>query len=295
MPISTHISGSRIALSVIVPMYREAMRIGPTLKDLVSTLEASGRAAEIILVDDGSTDNTVGVARAIIAARSASARVGMCLLYHRSNRGKGAAVRTGLAAATGDWRLIMDADNSCRVAEVEQLLALTCEGVGMVAGSRAASGARVLAKAHRKAAGLVFQGVLRALGMNLMRDTQCGFKLYRGDVADQVVAHSIEEGFAFDLEHLLITQATGLRVVEAGVQWKHCDGGHVSPLRDGARMVREAMRIRRRWRAIGRPSVEQLPQSLNVPKPRAAVAIEAKPRAAPIVPSVDEPATVIRQ
>jgi glycosyltransferase involved in cell wall biosynthesis len=259
-----------VQLSVIVPMYREAHRVGPTLIDIIDTLSAWERRAEIVLVDDGSTDETVQVVQAILDERGAevSARV----LRHERNRGKGAAVRTGLAAARGGWRLIMDADNSSRVGEVEKLLARAVPGVGLVAGSREAPGSLVKARAHRKLAGGMFRVVLRVLGLDLLRDTQCGFKLYRADVAGQVVLHGREDRYAFDLEHLLIAQATGLKIEEVAVEWVHRDGGQVNPIADGIKMTLEAMRIRRRWRSE-RPRIERLPAAVGAE----AFIVEAKP------------------
>ncbi len=108
----------------------------------------------------------------------------------------------------------------------------------------------VEAVANRKVAGIVFWACLAAaLGMNMLRDTQCGFKLYRRDAADLVVRHSREDGYTFDLEHLLILKQAGLSVGEAcGVKWKHVGGGQVRPFRDGMRMLGAAVKLRARFR-----------------------------------------------
>jgi hypothetical protein len=158
------------------------------------------------------------------------------------------------------------------VGEVAKLLAACGPGVGRVAGSRVAAGAMVTARASRKFAGAIFRGVLGVLGLNLLRDTQCGFKLYRADLAGQIVKHAKEDGFAFDLEHLLIVKAAALRVEEVGVRWEHKDGGTVRPIADGMRMVRQAARIRARWLGGG-SGVERLPRTMP---PRERVLVEVK-------------------
>jgi dolichyl-phosphate beta-glucosyltransferase len=234
------------SLSVIIPMYQEARRIGPTLEDVLSTLDQRGLESEVILVDDGSTDDTLRVVREIAAAVP-DGPVEVRILEHVQNRGKGAAVRTGLGAAAAPWRLMMDADNSSRVAEVDLLLAACGPGVGLVAGSREAAGAKVRAKPSRKLTGALFRGVLSTLGMNLLQDTQCGFKLYRADVGCLVARHAKEDGFAFDLEHLLLVRAAGLETAEVGIHWEHRDGGTIRPIKDGLKMIAQAARIRQRW------------------------------------------------
>ncbi len=248
-PIDPGIGG--IALSVIIPMYREESRIGATLADLVPSLERGvpglgfeGRA-ELILVDDGSDDNTPSVVSAWLENRGRGALAGVRLLRHGANRGKGAAVRTGLAGAAGRWRLIMDADNSCRVDEAPKLLARAREtGAGLVAGSRRAADSVVTSSRSRRVTGWVFQAALSAMGMRLLNDTQCGFKLYSREAAEVVVRLGREDGWAFDLEHLLLARRAGLGIAEVGVVWDHRDGGKVNSLRDGLVMLRRAAAMR---------------------------------------------------
>jgi dolichyl-phosphate beta-glucosyltransferase len=228
-------------------MYREAKRIGPTLVAVASYARRSGREIELVLVDDGSDDDTVDTARAIVREFDPGAFVGVVVKLHGVNRGKGAAVRTGLQASSGAWVLCMDADGSCPVDEVEKLLAGDGRA-GMMAGSRGMPDSDVEAVANRKVAGIAFRVCLTALGMNLLRDTQCGFKLYRRDAADLVVMHSREDGYTFDLEHLLILRRAGLEVREVGVKWKHVGGGQVRPVRDGMRMLGAAVKLRARFR-----------------------------------------------
>lgn len=250
-----------VGISVIIPMYREAARIGETLRDAIPCLAAAAQTCEIILVDDGSPDNTLARITPFLAHSPNGSLRSVQLVRHERNRGKGAAIRTGLSAAAGSWRLVMDADNAATVRELPKLFAAIEPGVGLVAGSRVAPGAVVDAVPGRRIAGSMFKVALRLLGLDLLADTQCGFKLYRSDLAGLVVAHGQEDGYAFDLEHLLITQAAGLRFVEVGIEWRHKDGGQVRPVVDGLKMLRRAAAIRARRRDIER-STDSLPSAL---------------------------------
>lgn len=264
-------SNPRPVLSVVIPMYREASRIGPTLEDAVATLRGGGRASEIILVDDGSPDGTVNAVKPWVTDVRQGNLERVVLVKHGSNRGKGAAVRTGMAAARGEWRLMMDADNAARVGEVERLMAKADLGVSMVCGSRNTEDAAVRAQFFRKASGLIFRAALGLMGLNLLKDTQCGFKLYRRDVAELVTKLGREDRFAFDLEHLLLAKKLG-RIVEVGIAWEHKTGGTVNPIVDGLKMLREAARIR--WRFL---------------RERPAAVVEVKPSAASRIESPFEP------
>lgn len=263
-----------VALSVVVPMYKEASRIGPTLSDLISTLADGPRVAEVILVDDGSPDGTVDAVRSSLSRSPRGNLAAVSLVRHSINRGKGAAVRTGLEAARGSWILMMDADNAARVREVERLWPRTVDpSVVLVCGSRNTGDAKVQTRFFRRLSGAIFRLALGLLGLNLLRDTQCGFKLYRADAARAVVALGREDRFAFDLEHLLLASRLGA-IAEVGIAWEHKDGGTVRPIRDGIKMLREAVRIRWRFlrdggaeRVLAASQVELKPGAVRVPDP----------------------------
>lgn len=259
-------------------MFREALRVGATLDDLVGQLAHREHRSEIILVDDGSPDNTTSVVDRFLHEQPRGTVDRVRLVRHPLNRGKGAAVRTGLAHARGHWRLMMDADNACSIDQVDALLRAATPGVGMVCGSRLAQGARVDARPHRRLSGWVFKRALGAMGLDLLRDTQCGFKLYRADLAAAVCAVGVEDRYAFDLEHLLIARQTGLGIREVGVAWQHRDGGQVNPLLDGIAMLRAAWSIRSRWRSQ-RGRVPRLPTHFGTeqPLPEVVVAATAQP------------------
>ncbi len=241
-----------VSLSVVIPMFREARRIGDTLADVIATLAEKQIAAEIITVDDGSTDDTARVAERVAAEHlPAGSRIVHRPLRHDRNRGKGAAVRTGLSVARAPWVLMMDADNSARLAEIEKLADRAQHtGAGLIVGSRATPDAIVHAAPSRKASGLIFRAALGLLGMGFVRDTQCGFKLYRRDAARLCAEKGTEDGFAFDLEHIGLCRRAGLGVEEVGIRWEHRDGGTVNVLTDGPMMLARAIRIRRRLRSI---------------------------------------------
>lgn len=256
-------SPESVDLSVIVPMYREASRIVATLADLVPALRLGPRSSEVILVDDGSDDETVPAVSPWITDEPSGALQRVLLIGFERNWGKGAAVREGLRTATGRWCLIMDADNSCRITEVEKLLREAAgTGAALIAGSRNAAGARVEARLTRRAFGRLFHVANRMIGIGLLQDTQCGFKLYRDDLVAAILPHARENRYLFDLEHLMLARALRFGITEVGVEWAHRDGGQVHPLRDGARMLLGAIALRRRfdnWQE-SRPDAQALPE-----------------------------------
>jgi dolichyl-phosphate beta-glucosyltransferase len=281
----------RADLAIIVPMYREAKRIAPTIRDLVATLPAVASSWEVLLVDDGSPDDTIRVAEATIHELDPLGELPIRILKHPQNRGKGGAVRTGLAAANADWCLVMDADNACRVSEVGVLLdTVRAPGgstLGLIAGSRRVRGSTVTAVIHRRLAGWIFRAVLHMLGLAVISDTQCGFKLYRADLASHTARLSRLDGYAFDLEHLLLAKRSGLKIAEVGVRWEHQDGGQVNAISDGIKMAWAAAMLRARWllnppampRLVATPPAKPvfLAPVMIEPKPVATLAPEVSP------------------
>ncbi len=256
-------------------MFNESARIGQTVADVCATLEAWHVPAEVLLIDDGSSDATYRTARGLCGQIGL---VSIRLLRHEANQGKGAAVRTGMRAATGSWVLFMDADNSTRLIELEKLNAEARRtGAPIIIASRAVGDSVVVTSAARRFAGRAFHTGLALLGMDLARDTQCGFKLYRADAARLISAQSVEGGFAFDVEHLLLARKAGMEVREVGVCWDHQPGGSIRVMRDGPRMLAAALRIRARVARLAVPPwrsaagyIETKPLSLPEVQPHAA-------------------------
>ncbi len=238
----------QLNLSVVVPAYNEERRLPATLERIAGYLGArpSLLPAEIIIVDDGSTDRTAAVAQASPAAPGVVVRV----LRLGRNRGKGAGVRAGLEASRGGRVLISDADLATPVEEVEALLA---SGADLAVGSRALRRELIARRqpAARDAMGRVFNLTLRALGLTRLSDTQCGFKLIEGPLARRLAATMRLDGFAFDVELLARAARAGATIAEVPVRWRHVEASRVRPLRHGAQMLRDAIRIRL-WLWCGR-------------------------------------------
>lgn len=197
-------------LSIIIPAYNEADRLPRTLTAVTAYLTAQRRSAEIIVVDDGSTDDTSRLAGQVSA---------VTVIRHDRNRGKGAAVRTGMLAAAGEWRLLCDADLSTPIADLAGLEAHRSAG-DIVIGSRRVAGANV---ARRQSWWKVVGGQLGNLLIQTfitpgLRDTQCGFKLFHRRTWPLFTLQRLER-FGYDFELLFLARKFGFRVAEAPVSW----------------------------------------------------------------------------
>ncbi|MEM1329188.1 MAG: glycosyltransferase [Planctomycetota bacterium] len=234
-------------LAVVIPAFNEAHRIGEALRANLSWLAEHRPHATVIVVDDGSTDRTSPVAR---TALSRHPELRSRVVRHQPNAGKGAAIVRGFDCACNHIRcprvLLTDADFSTPLSELPKLERALDAGAELACGSRATGDTRVDARAHRVAAGVLFRAALRLMGLGVIRDTQCGFKLYSPRAARLCARFSQEQGFAFDLEHLGLCERAGLGIREIGVEWTHAEGGSVRPLRDGPRMIYQARHIRHR-------------------------------------------------
>ena len=231
---------ARPRLSVVVPAYGEARRIAATVAALHDAL---GADTEIVVVDDGSADDTAAVAAA------AGARV----ITYPVNRGKGAAVRAGMLAASGSMVVFTDADLSYPPAQVERLCAELERGADVVVGSRRHIGTRTLVRAGRirELSGRVFNMFTRLVLPRSFGDTQCGLKGFTNEAAQQIFAETQVDGFAFDVEVLWLAFYRGMTIVEVPVELENADGSTVRLAKDALRMVRDLVRIRRRASAGG--------------------------------------------
>jgi len=230
--------------SVVVPAFNEAYRLPPYLDEIVQYFEGRGEPYEVIVVDDGSTDGTPEL---VEARRCATVRA----LRLPRNMGKGAAVRAGMLAAQGTYRLFADADGATPIAELKRLEPALAAGADVVIGSRVLVDAAVSVTAlrHRVVAGRVFSWVVARLGLKDVADSQCGFKLFTAAAADRLFGTLSTQGFAFDVELLLLAQATGCRIVEVPINWADQAGSKVAVLRHGPGMVSQIVRARLRiWR-----------------------------------------------
>lgn len=232
-----------VAITVVVPAYNEERRLRPTLQRLEEWLGARGRPYEVIVVDDGSADGTVRIAEEFAASRP-SFRVRPLGV----NRGKGAAVREGFRASRGELVLFSDADLSTPIEELVRLEAALGEGADVVLASRAVadSNLEIHQAWYRERMGKAFNAFVRAVSGIPIHDTQCGFKLFRGDDARALAEEMREDGFSFDVELVLLAARRGLRLREVGVTWRNDAGSRVSPVRDSIRMLTSLFRIVRR-------------------------------------------------
>lgn len=233
----------KTALSLILPALDEARRLPPYLESVRAYLEANfGQAYEVIVVDDGSRDET-----AAAVERLASQWPQLRLLRHAQNEGKGAAVRTGVLAAGGELLLFADADGAAPIEELARLAAAIAAGADVAIGSRLAADTAVRRSRHwyRGLAGRLFALAARRLLRIPALDTQCGFKMFRAPAGRRLFAAIKETRYLFDLELLLLAQRFGLRVVEVPIHWQEVAGGRFRPLRELPRIVAGLWRLRR--------------------------------------------------
>ena len=235
--------------SVVIPAYNEAARLPSYLKEVQAYFEGRDESYEVIVVDDGSQDGTADRVREVAAGRP-----GVAVHALDRNRGKGHAVRAGMARAVGELRLMADADGATPIAEVARLEAAVAAGADLAVGSRVLEDPAVIrqVRLHRKLSGHVFNFLLRRLGVAPVLDTQCGFKLFRGAVAAALFPQVTTDGFGFDVELLMLARRRGFRIAEVAVNWADQPGSKVRVLREGPRMLYEVLAARRRL--AGRPA-----------------------------------------
>src|SRR5881398_207314 len=231
--------------SVVIPCFNEAARIGETLRLTLDYLNANAPESELIVVNDGSTDATAAIAR----ERLKDARIETRLLENFPNRGKGAAVRSGLLAARKPTALFFDADLSTPLEETPRVIEPIAHGeIDIAFGSRALD--RRLIGQHqpwrREQAGRVFNLLVRLVTGLPFWDTQCGFKAFRIDACRPIFEAARIDGFAFDVELLYLAQRAGLRIREIPVRWNHAEGSKVRFFHDSLGMLRELIALRAR-------------------------------------------------
>lgn len=231
------------SLSIVIPAYNEESRLPRTLDRILEWLhEQRFKFQEIIVVDDGSRDATSAVTDEYSKPPSP-----IRLLRNPGNRGKGYAVRHGMLDAGGEWVLYTDADLSTPIEEVQILYSTaTKQDAAIAIGSRAVD--RSLVEVHqpmfREYSGRFFNLVMRVLTGLPFRDTQCGFKLYRGDAAKAIFSRQEQDGFSFDVEDLVIAKKLGLLAVEVPVRWSNVEGTKVT-LAHGLKSFTDLLQIRK--------------------------------------------------
>jgi len=232
---------SPVLLTVVIPAYNERERLPAYLPEVIRFVRLMEEPANIIVVDDGSSDDTAGYVSAIAAAYPC-----VRLLQRPRNGGKGRAVLDGVEAADGRYVLIADADGATPIEEVETLLERARTGREIVIGSRAIGDKLRSREALRARLGRAFYALVNIMAVPGIGDTQCGFKLLRSDVARALFRELGEHGWAFDVEILYRAQLAGYAVAEVPVRWQEIAGSKIRPVRDGLRMLASLVRIRQR-------------------------------------------------
>ena len=232
---------SDIGLSVVIPAYNEEKRLPSYLSEILDYLEAGDTSYEILVVDDGSSDDTAGV---VAGFSRSNDRVKLVSLPR--NRGKGYAVKTGMMGAQGKLLLFTDADGATPIAELQRLQEALERGADVAIASRALHDdcCTVQAHLHRKVIGGVFNLLVSVLAVTGIHDTQCGFKLFRVEVARAVFPQQRIEDFGFDVEILFLCRKKGYRISEVPVNWSDIQGSKVGVLRDSLRMFGDLFKIR---------------------------------------------------
>jgi len=235
-------SASTPAISIVIPAYNEARRIPRTLDRIFAFLDSGRIDAEVVVVDDGSSDDT----RSVVEPYQER---GLRIVTNERNSGKGFSVRQGVLRSRGEWVLVTDADLSAPIEELDRLMEAASEGVDIVIGSRALERSKIAVRQSRfrEIGGIVYNLAVRfALGL-AFRDTQCGFKLFRRERVLNVFENQTIDGFGFDPEVLFLATRTGLSIREIPVAWSHHEGTTVHLLGDGIDMFADLARIRWRW------------------------------------------------
>jgi len=231
--------------SIIIPAYNESARIGATLERVLAHIAARGWDAEVIVVNDGSRDNTVETVRRFLEANPK-----LRLVENPGNRGKGYSVRNGMLLARGEVLLFTDADLSSPIEEADKLFDAIQGGADLAIGSRWMRSELQTQRQplYRQFFGRIFNLLLRlTLGLKF-KDTQCGFKAFTRESARAIFPLQRIERWGFDPELLYLATRFGFRVAEVPVAWAHSEGTRISPLRDGLRMFGEMVKIR--WNAL---------------------------------------------
>jgi dolichyl-phosphate beta-glucosyltransferase len=229
------------SISIVIPAYNESTRLGPTLDRVLDFVRQQAWDAEVIVVDDGSSDGTADLVR-IYAQKNGIVR----LVQNPGNRGKGYSVRNGVLNAGGAIVLFTDADLSSPIEEAPKLLNALDAGADVAIGSRWMRSELQTQRQSvaRQVMGRVFNLLLRVLLRLDFKDTQCGFKAFRRSAAQALFPQQKIEGWGFDPEILFLARRSGFKVAEVPVVWGHDTGTRIHPLADGARMVQEMIRIR---------------------------------------------------
>src|SRR5437899_2493904 len=238
-------------ISIVIPAFNEALRLPATLDRVQRHLATISVPVEVIVVDDGSRDSTEQVVR-----ERAARWPQLSLIVAERNGGKGGAVRLGMAAARGRYRVFSDADLSVPIDDMEKLLRPLHAGAGVASGSRGLRDSQVELHQpwYRETMGKIFNRLVRIFVLGGVHDTQCGFKAFTAEAADRVFPVLQTRGFGFDVEVLYRAQHAGYQIVEVPTRWINSPQSRVHPIRHSAAMFLELLAIPDRVRKHPTPS-----------------------------------------
>jgi len=229
-------------LSVIIPAYNEERNLPGTVRGLFLYLGKQLYKSEILIIENGSQDRTRQIAESLVMSSGPKVEIRAISL---ETNGKGKAIRAGMIEARGRFRMIFDADSSCAPQVIGQLWESMHPWVDVVIASRQASGARRINEPlSRHISGRVFNLLVRALLLPGVQDSQCGYKLFTDTAAAEIFSRQIIDGWAFDVEALVIANRLGYQIIEKGVEWYHYPTPRVRLVRDAYRMTRDILQIK---------------------------------------------------
>ncbi len=226
-------------LSIIIPAHNEAQRLPPSLDKIKTFIQTQDYSVEVLVVENGSMDETLAV------AKSYQTNFPGLRVFHEDQRGKGLAVQRGMLEATGEYRFLCDVDLSMPIEQVNRFLPQALGAVDVAIGSREVPGAkRYDEPRYRHLIGRGFNTMVRWLVLPGLQDTQCGFKCFRGEVAERVFRLQAMQGMSFDAEVLFIARKMGYAVQEVAIDWYYNPDSRVRLLQDSAQMALDLLKIR---------------------------------------------------
>ncbi len=228
-------------VSLVIPAKNEVKRLPATLEQVTRYMQNLGEDWELLVVDNNSQDGTADLVMEFCNTFS------QIRLLHAQQPGKGAALRAGILAAQGDVILFSDADLSCPIEEEQKLRRALDTGYDIAIASRRLSESEVDKSLRRRIMSALFNWVVQALALPGIKDSQCGFKAFRRDVAHTLFGMSRVDGWAFDVEILFLARKAGYSIAEVPVRWGQVGGSQVKIVRDSLHMVRDIIQFRYAW------------------------------------------------
>lgn len=230
-------------LSIIIPAYNEEQRLHSTLRQVHDFLQSQPYSSEVLVVENGSEDRTLAIARDFAAGHPNFRTL------HEEESGKGRAVRRGMLEASGEYRFMCDADLSMPISELPRFLPPLLPDPHIAIASRESPGAvRYGEPEYRHLGGRLINLLIRLLALPKLHDTQCGFKCFRADVAEDLFKYQTINGWSFDIEVLYLAKKRGYPVVELPIPWYYVEGSKVKPVKDAIMLFFDILEIRRNAR-----------------------------------------------